>query len=533
MSRLSHVTHSMHAPEAAPQTRSDAELTLTALLEASPLAIVTLDRESRVTSWNPAAERTFGWKAPEILGKPYPLVPGELSGEFQDYVARALTEEVPPTLVTRRKRKDGTLVDVRILAAPLRSGTGHIQALLGFISDVSAERHLESQLRQAAKMEAVGQLAGGVAHDFNNILTVISAHCELLQQDEAFPPAYRGEVAAIAGAAGRAADLTRQLLAFGRKQILKPRRVDLNHVAKGLKPMLVRLLGENIRVGLRLAEVGPVVFADRGQLEQIIINLAVNARDAMPKGGELIVQTRTARIKERDLLVDGTSIPSGTYAALSVRDSGVGMSPATLAHIFEPFFTTKEFGKGTGLGLSTVYGIVKQSGGFVWADSEPGKGTTMNVFLPQLEAEADPITPPGVAAVPRRSSETVLVVEDEASVRVLTERLLRKHGFVILTAGSVGEAMHLADAHQGQIEVLLTDTVLPDGDGPSLARDLLERGRVQTALLMSGYAANDVVRRGLASENMAFVPKPFSSATLVGAIRSAIDSAERVQRGGG
>ena len=240
--------------------------------------------------------------------------------------------------------------------------------------------------------------------------------------------------------------------------------------------MLSRLLGEDVRMTLRFAEAGPVVLADRGQIEQIIVNLAVNARDAMPTGGELLLETTAIEIDQNAARAGGVNIPPGRYAVLTVRDSGCGMSSDVLAHIFEPFFTTKELGKGTGLGLSTVYGIVKQSAGFVWAESEPGQGTAMTVYLPAVDGEADPPTPPGVAVIPDRGSETVLLVEDEASVREITARILRKHGFVVLAAGSVQESLQTAEAYNGRIDVLLTDTVLPDGDGPSLASELLRPG---------------------------------------------------------
>lgn len=519
----------MKAPAGSKEIGPSTDLTLNALLKASPLAIVLLDRDMHVTAWNPAAERMFGWRAEEIIGKPYPLVPDDLSEEHGTLIAALREGSQPAGFSTRRRRKNGTLIDVHILAAPLQDDAGRVESLLGFFADMTEQRRLEAEFRQAQKMEAVGQLAGGIAHDFNNMLTVIGMHCEGLR--ETVPVDVHRDVQAIENAARRAADLTRQLLAFGRKQVLQPRRLDVNNVVQGIQPMLARLLGEDVQLELRLTGALRAVLADRSQLEQVIVNLAVNARDAMPKGGRLMIETFLTEMDEQFADVRGVKIPLGPYVVLAVHDTGAGMSQETMARIFEPFFTTKDPGKGTGLGLSTVYGIVKQSGGFIWAYSELGEGTTMKVYLPALDETADQATPTSVPVVLSGGTETILVVEDEESVRRIAVRILREHGYDVVPAGSVAEALRVAASVGREIDLLLTDVVLPDGNGPGLAERLAHMKRVPATVFASGYTDDEVFRRGLRCAGAGFLHKPFSSASLLAAVRGAIEAGKTSVQG--
>lgn len=503
----------------------NAHLTLNGLLRASPLAIVLLDRDMRVTTWNPAAERMFGWRTEEIMGKPYPLVPDDLKDEHEALIATLLRGNLPMGFSSRRRRKNGTQIDVHVLAAPLCDDAGNVRSLLGFFADMTGQRRLEAQGRQVQKMEAVGQLAGGIAHDFNNLLTVIRMHCELMEP--VIPLRLKADLEAVDGAARRAADLTAQLLAFGRKQMLQPRRLDMNRLVRGIEVMLSRLLGEGVQVELRLTEGLRAVFADRSQLEQVIINLAVNARDAMPHGGRLILETFLTDIDEHFGDGRGVTIPVGPYVVLAVHDVGIGIGPETMGRIFEPFFTTKGPGKGTGLGLSTVYGIVKQSGGFIWAYSEPGEGTTMSVYLPALDESADPATPTGVPVVLPVGTETILLVEDEASVRKVAARILREHGYQVLAADSVQEARRVVAERERDIDLLLSDVVLPDGIGSWLVDDLAAVGSHAAAVFISGYTDDDDARRRLTNPEIVSLRKPFSSAALLSAVRGALDGRRR------
>ena len=383
------------------------------------------------------------------------------------------------------------------------------------------QKQLEERLRQAHKMEAVGRLAGGVAHDFNNLLTIIRGNSDLLKDREGADAFHQKCVEQIQKAAGRAVSMTRQLLAFSRMQVLQPRVMDLNGVVAEMGKMLPRLIGEHIEYSFSPDPKLAPVKADPGQIEQVILNLAVNARDAMPRGGKLSVRTANVSVDEAEAAKRPPMTP-GRYVLLSVSDTGHGMDEATKAHIFEPFFTTKEIGKGTGLGLATVYGVVKQSGGFIWVDSSPGEGTTFEIYLPQAAGNAaNAETEEKPSAIPG-GSETILVVEDEAGVRELACQFLRVKGYTVLEAEGGLEALDVARSHPGAIHLLLSDMVMPKMSGGELAAQLKAiRPEIRVAF-MSGYSEFSRGDVGKGFPEAPVLQKPFSPASLVEIVREAL-----------
>ena len=402
----------------------------------------------------------------------------------------------------------------------------------GLIVDVTERRRTEQQLvasqeqfRQAQKMEAVGRLAGGIAHDFNNLLTVIKASTGFLMEDLDSADPRREDARQIADAAARAAQLTRQLLAFSRKQILDPRVLDLNLVVENLRPMLARMIGEDITVDARLARRSGSIMADVGQLEQVLINLAVNARDAMPDGGRITIETAEVTLDERYAAAcarrEHCTVLPGNYVMLAVTDTGAGMPPDVRARAFEPFYTTKEAGKGTGLGLSTVYGIVKQSGGYVWVYSEPGHGTVFKLYFPRLdEAATAPLRRTG--ELPARGSETVLLVEDEDALRQLARRILERQGYRVVESRNGRDALACATAHEGRIDLILTDVVMPEMSGRALVERLSAVRPDAAVVYMSGYTDDDVLRRGMLEPGSLFIQKPFNPGALLRIVRDAL-----------
>ena len=399
---------------------------------------------------------------------------------------------------------------------------GHLVRVWGTQRDVTEQRHLEEQFRQSQKMEAVGQLAGGIAHDFNNLLTAILGNTQLLLRE--LPPgdSKRGDVEEIRKASERAASLTRQLLAYSRRQMLQPEVLDLNVVVAEMDKMLRRLIGEHIALVAVLAPDLGRVRADPNQIEQVIVNLAVNARDAMPDGGKLTVETANVDLDEAFAQAHLGSVP-GSYALLAVTDTGAGMDATVRAHLFEPFFTTKEVGKGTGLGLATVYGIVKQSGGYISVYSEPGRGSSFKIYLPRIATPAD--APPGPQkSGPAPGSETVLVVEDEAAVLTLSRRALEAQGYVVLAASDPAAALRVVERHGGMIHLLLTDVVMPGLSGRELADRLTAQRPGIRVLYMSGYPGDAVVQHGTLPSGSAFLQKPFSPDGLARKVRDVLDA---------
>jgi two-component system, cell cycle sensor histidine kinase and response regulator CckA len=406
----------------------------------------------------------------------------------------------------------------------LRVANERLQAELADRERTEAERaQLHEQLRQAQKIDALGRLAGGVAHDFNNVLTVIVGYTEMMKSDLREGDPLREQLDDMRNAADRAAELTNQLLAFGRKQLLQPRVLDLNTRISGSVSMLRRLLGEDIELVTVLEPRLRSVKADPSQMDQVVINLAVNARDAMPRGGRLTIETHNVTISEDDARQHVTFQP-GAYVMLAISDTGHAIDPTILPQIFDPFFTTKAPGKGTGLGLSTVYGIVKQSGGWIWVYSEAGHGTTFKIYLPQVDGEAPAEATRAAAPVDHRGVETILVVEDDAAVRKLTCEALRKHGYDVLEATNGGEALLICERRPGAIHLIVTDIVMPYMSGPDLATRARELQPQARLLFTSGYTDDAVVRHGLLDRTVAFLQKPFAISALAQKVRQVLDS---------
>ena len=406
---------------------------------------------------------------------------------------------------------------VRFSSHVVKNQAGEIDHFDLMVQDITKQRSLEEQLRQAQKMEAIGRLAGGVAHDFNNLLGVIIGYSELALDQIDPKHSVRGQVEQIRKAGERASTLTRQLLAFSRQQVLDTKTLHLNAIISDMAQMLLRLIGEDVELQTKLDSELHAVRGDQSQIEQVIMNLAVNARDAMPQGGKLMIETRNVSVEE-----DGerrTSIVPGDYVLLSVSDTGVGMDDETQAHVFEPFFTTKARGKGTGLGLATVYGVVKQSDGYISVYSEPGVGSSFKIYLPRVQPEPKLNRPPE-ADLPCEGSETVLVVEDEVSLRAFTCALLQKSGYTVLEASDGEEAIALAQQYGLPIHLLLTDMIMPGMNGPSVAEKLASLHPEAKVLFMSGYTG--FVGRGLIAPRSALISKPFTREELLRKIRQAL-----------
>jgi two-component system cell cycle sensor histidine kinase/response regulator CckA len=389
--------------------------------------------------------------------------------------------------------------------------------------DVTEQKELEEQLRQAQKMDAIGKLAGGIAHDFNNLLTAILGFGNVLLETIGEDDPRRTHVEQILKAGQRAADLTSQLLAFSRQQLLQPVIVDLNQIVDDSVVLLRRLIGENIRLETVLAPQIATVRADPVQLQQVLMNLSINARDAMPDGGRLTIEIANVELDE-NYGGHHYAVASGKYVLLAVSDTGVGMTETVRARLFEPFFTTKKRGEGTGLGLATVYGAVKQAGGYIWVYGEPGKGSTFKVYLPRVEGESTAAVAAAVTAVPASGSETILLVEDEPAVRQLARMMLERAGYRVVEAGTAEEAETTHLAHVGSIRLLITDVVLPGSSGPDLFQRLSIRDPKLKVLYMSGYTDDAVFRTGRLQHGVAFVQKPFTADTLRKKTREVLDS---------
>jgi PAS domain S-box-containing protein len=618
---------------------------LKALVDASPVAIICMDRAGTVTMANPAAERMFGWSEREMLGRPIPMVQEDKRKFYYALRAAVLRGQSVPGQEMQALKKDGSMVDVIVSMAPLRDGAGEIRGSMEIALDITSRKQAEAQLRlqaaalesaanavaitdksgdilylnpaftvmtgysaeevagknmhilnsgkypksyfekmwnailagkvwqeeiincrkdgtlytemqtitpvrddrgaiirfvaiknditetkqlaqqlsQSQKMESIGRLASGVAHDFNNLLTVVLSYSDVLLERSDLEPRAHKQMEEIKKAAVRAASLTRQLLAFSRQQVLEPKILNLNAIVTDTEKMLRRLIGEDVELLTMLDPNLGSVKADPGQIEQIVMNLSVNARDAMPEGGRLIIETSNADLDEEYARFHPPSTP-GRYILLTVTDTGVGMDQETKAHIFEPFFTTKELGKGTGLGLSTVYGIVRQSGGYIWVYSEPKQGSVFKIYLPRVNAPAEQIRPSEPATEHLRGTETVLVVEDEESLRTLTCSLLQLSGYTVLEAKSGPLAVELARQHSGPIQLLLTDVVMPEMSGSKVAEEFTHIHPEAKVVFMSGYTRFSAMDSGLVDSKVALLQKPFSKAALLCKVREALDA---------
>ncbi|HUI57940.1 MAG TPA: PAS domain S-box protein [Bryobacteraceae bacterium] len=634
---------------------------LSAVIEASPAAILSFNPDFQVMTWNRAAERMFGWAAEEVIGAPLPIVPEDRKEYLHQLAARVTAGEVITGLRGYGQTRDGRRIDISVSAAPLhdlegrnagvalnliditehakaeealqqsesrfrvifdqaavgvnlvsldgrflrvnrryceitgyseeevlqrrfrdithpddmaedrerarrllegevdtasvdqryirkdgsevwvhmtssllRSASGEPLHFLGMVEDITERKRaeqeklrLEEQLRHAQRMESLGRLAGGVAHDFNNHLTVITGYCDMLLTRLEPGDPQRAELEEIRAAGDRAAALTLQLLAFSRKQIAEPRPLNLNDVISEGGKMLRRLIGEDIEIVTRLDPAAGMVVADRGQMNQVLMNLVINARDAMPSGGRIVIEMTNVEFAPGAIELPNDAAP-GAYVALSLSDTGVGMSPETLQHIFEPFFTTKGAGIGTGLGLSTVYGIVQQSRGWIRASSQPGQGSTFQIYLPRAESDATGTTPISPEAEVPRGFETILVVEDQEKVRQLALRILKENGYQLLEAADGPAALALSESFPGRIHLLLTDVVMPGMTGRELAARVQNQRPQTRVLFISGYAADVISREGALDAGVAYLPKPFTPAQLSVKVREVLGQAKSV-----
>ena len=523
-----------------PAKELEAIARLAAIVESSADAMIGKTLDGVITSWNAGAERMYGFTAEEVVGRNIALLIPEWRDELPGLLHRVSNGERIEQYETERLRKDGTIVDVSVTISPIRDRSGAIVGASTVTRNISERkradadlRDLQERLHQAERLESVGQLAGGIAHDFNNLLAGIMNYASLasdglteltgrlgLGADET-ALTLRHDIGEIDNAANRAARLTRQLLVFSRREMIKYEILDLNSVVIDMESLLRRTLGENFVLETALAPDLPRAKCDRGQTEQVLMNLAMNARDAMADGGTLRIETASYEVDEHG--AHQRAMSSGRYVRLAVSDTGRGMPLAVAARAFEPFFTTKAEGEGAGLGLATVYGIVAQAGGQVVISSRPRRGTTVEILLPATEDIPTVALEDRPDSSPASRGETILLVEDEEIVREPTRRILIDQGYAVLAAASAEEALHIAGEHQGEIELLLTDVVMPGRSGTDLAARL-SRIRPRTKVIyISGYTSDAISTRALSDEGVDLIEKPFTSPDLLHTVREVLD----------
>ncbi len=506
--------------------------TLRALIQASPLAIIALDSRENVKIWNPAAERIFGWSEAEVLGRPNLIIPIDNRNGFSLLKERALRGNALTVVEVRRQKKDSSVIDISLSTAPLRDANGEVIGVMAIIADISESKRSEKALQESEKklhlsqkLESVGRLAGGIAHDFNNLLTTILGYADLILMEQDLDDTVKEGIQDIKKSAERAASLTQQLLAFSRKQVLQPRQINLNKLITNMEKMLKRLIHENIDLITKSdPDTGPIK-ADPGKIEQVIMNLAINARDAMPDGGKLNIETQNVYLDE-SYRSQHPEVTPGVYVLLAVSDTGHGMDEEIKKHIFEPFFTTKRVGEGTGLGLSTVYGIVKQSGGYIWVYSEPGHGTTFKIYLPRVEEIDNQQENVYQDQKARGGTETILLVEDEEALKKMAGKILKKYGYTVIEGSNgIGALETIAKSGQPDIDLLITDVIMPEMGGKDLAERLLKKYPGLKVLYISGYTDDTIVHHGVLDEGVSFLQKPFSPQSLAQRVREVLDEA--------
>jgi PAS domain S-box-containing protein len=507
--------------------RTDRELwdyrtRLAAIVDSSEDAIIGKDLNGIITEWNRGAERMYGYTAEEIVGKPLvTIVPADRHEEVARILETIRSGESVKYLESVRIAKDGKLLNVSITVSPIRDTSGKIVGASTIARNITDQRRAEDQLRQAQKMEAIGRLAGGVAHDFNNVLGIILACSELLRDRVSATPGLRQYVENIRKASDRGASLTRQLLAFSRRKPANPIVMDVNERLRETTKLLRPLMGDDVEVMLVNRGGAALIEADPGQIDQIVMNLAVNARDAMPKGGKLILEISTVNFDEAFARHHPPMTP-GNYVLLAVSDTGYGMDQSIISRIFEPFFTTKEIGKGTGLGLSTVYGIVQQSGGQIFVYSEPEKGTTFKVYLPSAEEKIERGPSETQPELAKAAEATILLVEDDELIRGLTRQMLEEHGYRVVEACDAVSALKLVQTNGNRFDLVLTDVVMKGMSGPELVRELNQSNLAPKVVYMSGYTGELMGEQDFENSGLTLLEKPFTRASLLNAVSDAL-----------
>jgi PAS domain S-box-containing protein len=498
-----------------------AKETLAAVIDASPVAILCLAADRTVTVWSRAAEQIFGYNAKEVLGKPYALVPEGHESEYDDLFKRALAGEVLRDIRVTRMRKDGTQVDISFDAAPMRGADG-VRTVAYALTDITERNKLEKQLAQAQKMDAIGQLTGGVAHDFNNMLTVITGTIDILADAVADKPDMLAIAKLISEAADRGAELTSRLLAFARKQPLQPCAIDTNDIVTQVAKLLRPTLGEQIDIEWKLKSDAWPALVDPDQLVTALLNLAVNARDAMSEGGKLTLETGNVYLDE-DYAAAHTEVVPGPYVLFAVSDTGPGIPPEIRDKVFEPFFTTKGVGKGTGLGLSMVYGFIKQSGGHVKLYSEEGQGTTFKIYLPPAAADRATVDRNVKELQSGTGTETILVVEDDPIVLKSVTTQLASLGYKTLVAANAVETLTMVEGG-AEFDLLFTDLIMPGTmNGSQLAKEIVKQRPSLKVLFTSGYTKDAVVHHGRLEAGVLLLPKPYRKSDLARMVRQALD----------